>query len=77
MSELFLWMQRTIALCWPHSERESPGQGLLSLYARLALGSLPASFLFTYLIFVLFAAQSVPNDELLHWACDQQEENQC
>lgn len=34
-------------------------------------------FLCTYLIFALFAAKDVLDDETLCWACDRQEKKKC
>ena len=57
---------------------------ILDITKKPEMSILPGQLAFTILLstvpiitFILFAAKSVPNDELLHWACDQQEENQC
>lgn len=61
----------------PFRKSKLQGKGLFSLYVRPALVSFPSSFLCIYLIFALFAAKGVWDDETLCWACDQQEQNQC
>lgn len=76
--ESFLSKQSTNACRWPIQKEHLQGKGRLSLYTRPALGSFSSSFfLCTYLIFALFAAKDVLDDETLCWACDRQEKNQC
>lgn len=61
----------------PIQRENIQGKGLHYLYTSPARASLSSFLSFTSLIFALFCATGILNEETLQWACDQQKLNQC